>query len=212
MRLHAYEESPTSVRINRRRWERFGPTTELLLSTPDRLVTELSVPESAVVAVFSGGPDLFASPFSERLLTRQPLPTWHHAPAVLREHCRKAVEYCDRKGVDIAKLAIQFCLQNPDITTTVAGTANPMNMANILKWIEQPLDRHLLAEVQRILEPDVVTYEDASGNTVTALTLIPFRAPLSRAQRSWHAAMARKYYLAADRPWLPVAPDPPAPE
>jgi len=94
-----------------------------------------------------------ASPFSERLLTRQPLPTWHHAPAVLREHCRKAVEYCDRKGVDIAKLAIQFCLQNPDITTTVAGTANPMNMANILKWIEQPLDRHLLAEVQRILEP-----------------------------------------------------------
>src|SRR5437762_6255068 len=66
-----------------------------------------------------------ASPFSERLLTRQPLPTWHHAPAVLREHCRKAVEYCDRIAVDSAKLASQFCLRNPDITTTVAGTANP---------------------------------------------------------------------------------------
>lgn len=69
MRLHAYEDSPTSLRINRRRWERFGPTTELLLSTPERLVTELSVPESAVVAVFSAGPDLFASPFSERVGT-----------------------------------------------------------------------------------------------------------------------------------------------
>ena len=94
-----------------------------------------------------------ASPFSERLLTRQPLPAWHHAPPILRQYCRQAVEHCDRKGVDIAKLAIQFCLQDSDITTTVAGTANPTNMANILKWIEEPLDHELLAEVQRILEP-----------------------------------------------------------
>jgi aryl-alcohol dehydrogenase-like predicted oxidoreductase len=94
-----------------------------------------------------------ASPFSERLLTRQPLPEWHHAPPVLREHCRKAVEYCDREGADIASLAIRFCRENPDITTTVAGTANPANMANILKWIEEPLDRQLLGEVQKILQP-----------------------------------------------------------
>jgi hypothetical protein len=26
-------------------------------------------------------------------------------------------------------------------------------MANILRWVEAPLDRHLLAEVQQILEP-----------------------------------------------------------
>ena len=60
-----------------------------------------------------------ASPFSERLLTRQPLPTWHHAPESLKAQCRKAVEFCDAKGVDIAKLALQFCVQNPDIATTV---------------------------------------------------------------------------------------------
>ena len=94
-----------------------------------------------------------ASPFSERLLTRQPLPAWHHAPPVLREHCRKAVEYCERKGVDIASLAIRFCIENPDLTTTVAGTANPANMTNILRWVEEPLDRQLLTEVQAILEP-----------------------------------------------------------
>jgi len=94
-----------------------------------------------------------ASPFSERLLTRQPLPTWHHAPPILREYCRNAVEYCDRKGADIASLAIQFCVERPDVTTTVAGTANPTNMTNILKWIEEPLDREQLQEVQRILEP-----------------------------------------------------------
>ena len=94
-----------------------------------------------------------ASPFSERLLTRQPLPAWHHAPTVLREYCRKAIDYCDRKGVDIASLAIRFCIENPDLTTTVAGTANPANMANILRWVEEPIDLQLLAEVQEILEP-----------------------------------------------------------
>jgi len=94
-----------------------------------------------------------ASPFSERLLTRQPLPVWHYAPPLLREYCRKAVEYCDRRGVDIASLAIRFCVENPDVTTTVAGTANPTNMANILKWIEEPINFELLDEVQRILEP-----------------------------------------------------------
>jgi len=94
-----------------------------------------------------------ASPFSERLLTRQPLPAWHHAPAQLKEVCRQAVEHCDRRGVDIASLAIQFCVAHPGFTTTVAGTANPANMASILKWIEQPPDPQLLREVQAILEP-----------------------------------------------------------
>jgi aryl-alcohol dehydrogenase-like predicted oxidoreductase len=94
-----------------------------------------------------------ASPFSERLLTRQPLPTWHHAPPILREYCSKAVQLCDRKGIDIASLAVRFCVENPDITTTVAGTANPANMANILKWIEEPLDRGLLEEVRQVLAP-----------------------------------------------------------
>ena len=94
-----------------------------------------------------------ASPFSERLLTRQPLPAWHHAPPVLRDYCRKAVEYCDRKGVDIASLAIRFCVENSDLTTTVAGTANPTNMANILRWVGEALDHQILNEVQEILKP-----------------------------------------------------------
>ena len=56
-------------------------------------------------------------------------------------------------GPSSTSLAIRFCVETPDITTTVAGTANPTNMANILKWIEQPLDHELLAEVQEILVP-----------------------------------------------------------
>ena len=94
-----------------------------------------------------------ASPFSERLLTRQALPAWHHAPESLKAQCRKAVEFCDARGVDIAKLALQFCLQNPDITTTVPGTANPDNMAKQLQWIDEPVDHELIAEVRKLLAP-----------------------------------------------------------
>src|SRR5439155_14276952 len=93
------------------------------------------------------------SPFRGRHLRRQRFPAWNHGPPVLREYCRQSVEHCERKGVDIASPAIRFCVENPDLTTTVAGTANPANMANILQWIEEPLDRQLLAEVQAILEP-----------------------------------------------------------
>jgi len=94
-----------------------------------------------------------ASPFSERLLTRQPLPPWHHAPQPLKDQCRKAVEFCDARGVDIAKLALQFCVQNTDFATTVPGTANPDNMEKQLRWIEEPADWELIREVQQILEP-----------------------------------------------------------
>jgi hypothetical protein len=31
-------------------------------------------------------------------------------------------------------------------------------------------------------------------------------------RRSWHARLAKKYQLAASRPWLPVEPDPPPPD
>lgn len=94
-----------------------------------------------------------ASPFSERLLTRQPLPEWHHAPQSLKDSCRRAVEFCDSRGVDIARLALQFCVANTDIATTVPGTANPDNMEKQLRWIEEPVDWDLIHDVRRILDP-----------------------------------------------------------
>lgn len=94
-----------------------------------------------------------ASPLSERLLTRQALPAWHHAPPALRGACRRAVEHCDARGVDIAQLAIRFAVENPDITATIVGSANPMNMQKCLDWAADPLDYELLTEVRKILEP-----------------------------------------------------------
>jgi aryl-alcohol dehydrogenase-like predicted oxidoreductase len=91
-----------------------------------------------------------AGPFSARLLTNAPLPAWLKEPQNVKAAARRAAEHCSSKGVDIAKLALQFSLANPDIATTVAGSANPQNVRNWAKWAAEPLDQELLAEVQAI--------------------------------------------------------------
>lgn len=94
-----------------------------------------------------------AGPFSARLLTNAPLPAWLKEPEEVKAAARAAAAHCVSKGVDIAKLALQFCLANPDITTTVSGSANPNNIRNWAKWAAEPLDEELLAEVLAIFAP-----------------------------------------------------------
>ena len=94
-----------------------------------------------------------AGPFSARLLTNAPLPVWLKEPENVKTAARKAAEHCAKRGVDIARLALQFSCANPDITTTIAGSANPENIRKWAKWIEEPLDQQLLAEVLEIFRP-----------------------------------------------------------
>ena len=96
---------------------------------------------------------LNAGPFSARLLTNAPLPRWLKEPETVKAAARRAAEHCAKKGVDIAQLALQFSCANPDITTTIAGSANPENIRNWARWLEEPIDQQLLAEVLEIFEP-----------------------------------------------------------
>jgi len=92
-----------------------------------------------------------ASPVSQGLLTNQALPSWHPAPEDVRMACAAAAAYCRAQGTDIAKLAMQFSLSNPEIHTTLVGTANPANLEKNVRWIEEPIDQHLLEQVQERL-------------------------------------------------------------
>ena len=94
-----------------------------------------------------------AGPFSARLLTNAPLPPWLKEPEEVKAAARGAAAHCAERGVDIARLALQFCLANPDITTTVSGSANPNNLRNWAKWAAEPLDEELLREVLAIFAP-----------------------------------------------------------
>ncbi|HWN93908.1 MAG TPA: aldo/keto reductase [Methylomirabilota bacterium] len=94
-----------------------------------------------------------AGPFSARLLTNAALPKWLKEPDDVKAAARQAAELCARRSVDIAKLALQFSCANPDIATTIAGSANPENIRNWAKWIAEPMDEQLLRDVQAIFRP-----------------------------------------------------------
>lgn len=94
-----------------------------------------------------------AAPFSARLLTNAPLPPWHKATPEVRTICRQAAERCSARGVDIAQLALQFSIANPEMATCIVGSANPDNVRLWAKWAKQPIDQELLREVLEILKP-----------------------------------------------------------
>ncbi len=94
-----------------------------------------------------------ASPTGMGLLTERGAPDWHPAPEVVRTTCRRAVQHCKSKGINIVQLAMQFSCANPDIATTLVGTANPQNIRDNISYIKQPMDHDLLAEVLDILKP-----------------------------------------------------------
>lgn len=96
---------------------------------------------------------LNAGPFSARLLTNAALPQWLKEPEAVKAAARAAADLCAKRGNDIAKLALQFSTSNPDITTTIAGSANPDNIRNWVRWVTEPMDRQLLAEVTEIFQP-----------------------------------------------------------
>lgn len=94
-----------------------------------------------------------AGPFAARLLTNAPLPDWHKDSAEVKQAARDASARCDEAGIDIAQLAMQYSCANPDMATTIAGSANPKNIRKWAEWLAQPMDEQLLADVLKIFEP-----------------------------------------------------------
>ena len=94
-----------------------------------------------------------AAPFSARLLTSAPLPSWHKATPEVRDAAAEAVAHCTDAGTDIAKLALQYSVANEAFTSCVTGSANPDRVSQWCDWLEEPLDEQLVSEVKEILQP-----------------------------------------------------------
>lgn len=94
-----------------------------------------------------------ASPTGMGLLTERGAPAWHPASESLKAGCRKAVAYCQEKGANVVKLAVQYSCAHPGIATTLVGSANPQNIRDNIAYVNEPMDLGLLAEVQEILRP-----------------------------------------------------------
>jgi aryl-alcohol dehydrogenase-like predicted oxidoreductase len=94
-----------------------------------------------------------AAPFSARLLSNAPLPSWHQATSEVRAICKQASDHCTAHGVDIAQLALQYSLRPGELATCIVGSANPDNVRKWVEWANKPVDEKLLADVQAILQP-----------------------------------------------------------
>lgn len=92
-----------------------------------------------------------ASPLSMGLLSQRGVPAWHPAPKPLVEACQRAVQHCASKNYPIEKLAIQYSVSNPRIATTLFSSANPDNVLKNIRYAEEPIDWHLVKEVQDII-------------------------------------------------------------
>jgi len=94
-----------------------------------------------------------ASPTGMGLLTPQGAPAWHPASKQIIDGCRNAVEYCQRQGIDIVRMAIKFACSQPDIATTLVSTVRPSNIRDNIAYAEEPADISRLAEVLEVLKP-----------------------------------------------------------
>lgn len=94
-----------------------------------------------------------AAPTALGLLTvRGPQP-WHPASPAVRAVTRRAVEYCQSVGADLVGLALQFCVANPSLATTLIGAVNSEEVRQNILSIGQPIDHELMGKVREILQP-----------------------------------------------------------
>lgn len=110
----------------------------------DELVPKLKAKN---IGIMNGGP------FAARLLTNATLPVWFRDPKNVQDAAKRAAEHCQKRGVDIAQLALQFSCANQDMATTIAGSANPNNIRKWVQWLESSVDTELMSEVIEILAP-----------------------------------------------------------
>jgi L-galactose dehydrogenase len=94
-----------------------------------------------------------ASPLAMGALNSRGAPSWHPAPASVLERCAAAAELCRAHGTDLAKLALQYAVTTGGWATTVVGSTDPDNIRRNIRWIQEPLDTELLAEVALCLAP-----------------------------------------------------------
>ena len=92
-----------------------------------------------------------ASPLSMGLLSGRGAPDWHPAPAPLQEACRRAAAHCSAAGYPIERLAMEFSVREPRITSTLFSTTRAENVRANLEFIATEPDPKLLGEVREIL-------------------------------------------------------------
>lgn len=96
---------------------------------------------------------LNASPLHMRLLADTGPPEWHPAPVEVKEAAAKVVQLCHRRGVSAPRLALQFAVRHPYVSTTFVGISNVEEARQNIAALGEEPDSELLREIEAIVAP-----------------------------------------------------------
>ena len=94
-----------------------------------------------------------AAPLHMRLLAAAGPPEWHPASEALRAAARRVVDLCRHRDVDVAHVALRFCLDHPYVATPVIGMARQSEVEQNLATLEMKNDPELLRAIEQAVAP-----------------------------------------------------------
>jgi L-galactose dehydrogenase len=94
-----------------------------------------------------------ASPLHMGIITERGAPAWHPAPQAIRDAGHQIVALCKARGLDASEVALRFCLDNPDVASTLVGLSTRAHVERNLKALATPNDPELLVEIAEIVAP-----------------------------------------------------------
>jgi L-galactose dehydrogenase len=94
-----------------------------------------------------------ASPLHMGILTERGAPEWHPAPQQVRDAGQRVVALCRAHDVDASEIALRFCLDHPDVATTLVGMSSRAHVERNLKCLELRIDPELLRQIRETVAP-----------------------------------------------------------
>ncbi|MFC3121558.1 aldo/keto reductase [Agaribacter flavus] len=91
-----------------------------------------------------------ASPTGMGLLTKRGAPSWHPASPSLQDASKQAVALCLEHGVDPTEISLQFAMDHEDISSTLVGTASPVNIEKNVAWAKKQMNSSLAHELRSL--------------------------------------------------------------
>jgi L-galactose dehydrogenase len=126
----------------------------------ERLLTELlPTAEKHGIGVMN------ASPLCMGLLSDAGPADWHPAPEAVKAAAKNAADICKQRGASLATIAMQFCLMERKIATTISGAATASEIEANVWAMESTMNSEQLRDVWAAFEP-VRNVTWPSGNWV----------------------------------------------
>jgi len=94
-----------------------------------------------------------ASPLHQRLLTEKGPPDWHRSPKEVLQMGPKIAALCREYGVNVADVAMRFCLDYPYAATTVVGMSKLRHVEQNVKVLDFKNDPELLDKIEKLVAP-----------------------------------------------------------